>query len=99
MNWTMPYPWRARSDSVRRINMSSEPGKESFFCAFRPIPRILSLRRRYCASQVQVRESSPQDDFLGAHGRRMRIAFKVALGHQVKAFEKDRNSQQSARTF
>src|SRR5438045_2698387 len=54
MNWTMPYPWRSRSDSVRRINMSSEPGNESFFCALRPIPRILSLRRRDYASQVQI---------------------------------------------
>src|SRR3989475_8927181 len=44
MKWTMPYPWRSRRDSVRRINMSSEPGNESFFCALRPIPRILSLR-------------------------------------------------------
>src|SRR5512146_2306389 len=56
MNWTMPYPWRSRSDSVRRINMSSEPGNESFFCALRPIPRILSLRRREDASQVQIGE-------------------------------------------
>src|SRR5579871_58981 len=40
----MPYPCRSRSDSVRRINMSSEPGNESFFCALRPIPRILSLQ-------------------------------------------------------
>src|SRR5580692_2630804 len=46
MNWTIPYPWRLRSESVRRINMSSEPGSESFFSALRPIPRILSLRRR-----------------------------------------------------
>lgn len=53
MNWTMPYPWRSRSDSVRRINMSSEPGSESFFCALRPIPRILSLVRRDNACQVQ----------------------------------------------
>src|SRR5690242_942767 len=45
MNWTMPYPWRSRRDRVRRINMSSEPGNESFFCALRPMPRILSLRR------------------------------------------------------
>src|SRR6516164_9471515 len=44
MNWTMPYPCRSRSDSVRRISMSSEPGNESFFCALRPIPRILSLK-------------------------------------------------------
>src|SRR6266699_7272563 len=58
MNWTMPYPWRSRSDSVRRINMSSEPGNESFFCALRPIPRILSLRRRDYASQVQIGEPS-----------------------------------------
>src|SRR6266513_5372878 len=54
MKWTMPYPWRSRRDSVRRINMSSEPGNESFFCALRPIPRILSLRRRDYASQVQI---------------------------------------------
>ena len=58
MNWTMPYPWRSRSDSVRRINMSSEPGNESFFCALRPIPRILSLQRQYYASQVQIGEPS-----------------------------------------
>src|SRR6266851_4653739 len=58
MNWTMPYPWRSRSDSVRRINMSSEPGNESFFCALRPIPRILSLPRRDYASQVQIGEPS-----------------------------------------
>src|SRR5438552_8683327 len=56
MNWTMPYPWTWRSDSVRRINMSSEPGNESFFCALRPIPRILSLRQRDYASQVQIGE-------------------------------------------
>lgn len=43
MNWTMPYPWRSRCDSVRRINMSSEPGNESFFFGLRPIPRILGL--------------------------------------------------------
>src|SRR5579871_1194182 len=53
MNWTMPYPWRSRSDSVRRISISSEPGNESFFCDLRPIPRILSLRRRGYASQVR----------------------------------------------
>src|SRR5215472_7547140 len=58
MNWTMPYPWRSRSDSVLRINMSSEPGNESFFCALRPIPRILSLRRRDPASQVPIDEAS-----------------------------------------
>jgi hypothetical protein len=52
----MPYPWRSRSDSVRRINMSSEPGKELFFCALRPILRILSLQRRDYASQVQIGE-------------------------------------------
>src|SRR5215471_2048094 len=58
MNWTIPYPWRSRRDRVRRINMSSEPGKESFFCALRPIPRILSLRRRDYASQVPIGEPS-----------------------------------------
>src|SRR5437762_13524891 len=58
----MPYPWTSRSDSVRRINMSSEPGNESFFCALRPIPRILSLRRRDYASQVQIGEPCAQDD-------------------------------------
>src|SRR2546422_6362483 len=62
MNWTMPYPWRSRSDSVRRINMSSEPGNESFFCALRPIPRILSLQRRDYASQVQIVKPRPRDD-------------------------------------
>src|SRR5689334_9972061 len=54
MNWTMPYPWRSRRDSVRRINMSSEPSSESFFCALRPIPRILSLRRQDYSSQAQI---------------------------------------------
>src|ERR1044072_880728 len=44
MKRTMPYPCRSRSDSVRRINMSSEPGNESFFCALRPIPRILRIQ-------------------------------------------------------
>src|SRR6266480_3850883 len=65
MNWTMPYPWRSRSDSVRRINMSSEPGNESFFCALRPIPRILSLRSQDYASQVQIGESSPRKTISG----------------------------------
>src|SRR5258705_11910251 len=67
MNWTMPYPWRSRSDSVRRINMSSEPGNESFFCALRPIPRILSLRRRDYPSQVQIGEPSRRKTISGAH--------------------------------
>src|ERR1044071_1554823 len=53
MNRTMPYPCRSRSDSVRRINMSSEPGNESFFCALRPIQRILSLQEFGHANQVQ----------------------------------------------
>src|SRR5947209_3571442 len=57
MNWTMPYPWRSRRDSVRRINMSSEPGNESFFCALRPIPRILSLCDEI--TRVKFRLSSP----------------------------------------
>ena len=64
MNWTMPYPWRSRRDSVRRINMSSEPGNESFVCALRPIPRILSLRRRDETNQVKICKTlAPQDDF------------------------------------
>jgi len=61
----MPYPWRSRSDSVRRINMSSEPGNESFLCALRPIPRILSLRRRDYASQVQIGEPSRRKKISG----------------------------------
>src|SRR5579859_3966975 len=65
MNWTMPYPCRSRSDSVRRINMSSEPGNESFFCALRPIPRILSLRRQDYASQVQIGEPSRRKKISG----------------------------------
>src|SRR5437660_3138916 len=74
MNWTMPYPWRSRSDSVRRINMSSEPGNESFFCALRPIPRILSLRWR--DARVKFRLASPRAArrSRGAHAHRMRIA-------------------------
>src|SRR5919109_3377710 len=67
MNWTMPYPWRSRRDSVRRINMSNEPGSESFFCALRPIPRILGLRRRDYASQVQIGEPRAARRFRGAH--------------------------------
>src|SRR5262249_5204362 len=54
-----------RRDSVRRINMSSEPGNESFFCALRPIPRILSLRRRDYASQVQIGEPSRRKTLSG----------------------------------
>src|ERR1022692_420860 len=65
MNWTMPYPWRSRRESVRRINMSSEPGNESFFCGLRPIPRILSLRRRDYASQVQIGEPSRRTTISG----------------------------------
>src|ERR1700731_2097891 len=61
----MPYPWRSRRDSVRRINMSSEPGNESFFCALRPIPRILSLRQRAYASQVQIGEPSRRKTISG----------------------------------
>src|SRR5690349_10727392 len=45
--------------------MSSEPGNESFFCALRPIPRILSLRWRIYASQVQIGESSPRKTISG----------------------------------
>src|SRR6266404_4320456 len=87
MNWTMPYPWRSRSDSVRRINMSSEPGNESFFCALRPIPRILSLRRRDYASQVQIGEPSRRKTIRGAHARRMRIAYA-----RVAAVDKEATS-------
>src|SRR5207248_148197 len=65
MNWTMPYPCRLRSDSVRRINMSSEPGNESFLCALRPIPRILSLRR--AITRVKFKAS-----FSRARPRRLR---------------------------
>src|SRR5437763_17223832 len=67
MNWTMPYPWRSRRDSVRRINMSSEPGNEWFFCALRPIPRILSLRLRDARLKFRLarRAFAPQDDFGG----------------------------------
>src|SRR5260370_28873287 len=45
--------------------MSSEPGNESFFCALRPIPRILSLRRRDYASQVQIGEPSRRKTISG----------------------------------
>src|SRR5260370_35121858 len=45
--------------------MSSDPGNESFFCALRPIPRILSLRRRDCASQVQIGEPSRRKTISG----------------------------------
>src|SRR3979490_2630122 len=83
MNWTMPYPWRSRSDSVRRINMSSEPGNESFFCAWRPIPRILSLRRRDYASQVQIGEPSRRKMVRGAHARGMRMARVAAVDQQA----------------
>jgi hypothetical protein len=53
MDWTVPYPCRSRRDSVRRINMSSEPGNESFFCALRPILRILSLQRQITRIKVK----------------------------------------------
>src|SRR6266852_1985268 len=83
MNWTMTYPWRSRRDSVRRINMSSEPGNESFFCALRPILRILSLRRRDYASQVQIGEPSRARRFRGAHAHRMRMARVAAVDQQA----------------
>src|SRR5712692_5948098 len=91
MNCTMPYPWRSRSDSVRRINMSSEPGNESFFCALRPIPRILSLRQRDYASQVQIGEPSRRRMVRGAHVRRMRIAMA-----RVAAVDKEATSDLNA---
>src|SRR5437762_5708564 len=62
MNWTIPYPWRLRRDSVRRINMSSEPGNESFFCALRPIPRILSLRDEITRVKFRLSSPRPRDD-------------------------------------
>jgi hypothetical protein len=61
----MPYPCRSRSDSVRRINMSSEPGKESFFCALRPIPRILSLQGEIMRVKFEVASPFPPSAFLG----------------------------------
>src|ERR1700693_2001989 len=69
MNWTMPYPWTSRSDSVRRINMASEPGNESFFCALRPIPRILGLgdestRVKSRLSSLAREMSLPSDNVL-----------------------------------
>ncbi|HSU33236.1 MAG TPA: hypothetical protein VLJ11_18565, partial [Bryobacteraceae bacterium] len=66
-----------------RINMSSEPGNESFFCALRPMPRILSLRRRDYASQVQVGEPSRRKVVQGAHARRMRMARVAAVDQQA----------------
>ena len=57
----------------RRINMSSEPGSESFFCSLRPIPRILSLQGRDCASQVQIGAPS-RGSWFGVLTRGMRIA-------------------------
>src|ERR1700756_1630517 len=65
MNWTMPYPWRSRRDSVRRINMSSEPGNESFFCAFRPIPRILSQYKEFLTygDEITPVKFNPQSFF------------------------------------
>ena len=54
--------------------MSSEPGNESFFCALRPIQRILSLRRSDYASQVPVDGASRRNTIRGAHALPMRIA-------------------------
>src|SRR5215471_9600920 len=85
MNWTMPYPWRSRRDSVRRINMSSEPGNESFFCALRPIPRILSLGDEI--TQVKFRLASPRAArWFGVLTRvRMRIAMARAAAVDQQA--------------
>src|SRR6516162_3009640 len=44
--------------AVRSINMSSEPGNESFFGALRSIPRILSLQRRDETNQVKIGKPS-----------------------------------------
>src|SRR4051794_40970658 len=82
MNWTMPYPWRSRRDSVRRINMSREPGNESFFCALRPIPRILSLQRRDDASQVQIPVESIRNALPGRGGRVCRRTGEPAAGQE-----------------
>jgi hypothetical protein len=87
MNWTMPYPWRSRRDSVRRINMSSEPGNESFFCALRPIPRILSLRRRDYASQVRLANLSKSSRKTAAvsNAPRREIASSFAVSGRASA--------------
>src|SRR5438046_2038467 len=84
MNWTMPYPWRSRRDSVRRINMSSEPGNESFFCALRPIPRILSLRGRDYARQVPIGEISRRKMVPGAESKGARASGRQAGGDPVE---------------
>src|SRR5579872_5682811 len=71
MNWAIPYPCRLRSDSVRRINMSSEPGSESFLCALRPILRILSLRHQTAHDQRRMRGRRGKD-ILAGHDQRGR---------------------------
>src|SRR6266496_5782787 len=45
--------------------MSSEPGNESFFCALRPMPRILSLRRRHETNQVKFCKPSRRKTISG----------------------------------
>src|SRR5947208_5848548 len=98
MNWTMPYPWRSRRDSVRRINMSSEPGNESFFCALRPIPRILSLRRRDYASQVQIVQPSllPLNRWAGIAGSRKggneMLEWLLPETHPIAILKKDHDT-------
>jgi hypothetical protein len=77
MNWTMPYPCRARSDSVRRINMSSEPGNESFFCALRPIPRILSLWDEITRVKFQIGEPSRRKTISGCSRAPGRMAMAL----------------------
>ena len=54
-------------------NMSSEPGNESFFCALRPTPRILSSQRLNYASQVQIGEPSSRKTISGCHAHQMRM--------------------------
>src|SRR6266851_1205540 len=93
----MPYPWRSRRDSVRSINMSSEPGNESFFCALRPILRILSLPPR--DSTEYQGGKMPAATLANSSAHRLGVArIGVNVCHRVKSGSAVRGTPRSRST-
>src|SRR5260370_40847254 len=94
----MPYPWRSRRDSVRSINMSSEPGNESFFCALRPILRILSLPPRDYSTEYQGGKM-PAATLANSSAHRLGVArIGVNVCHRVKSGSAVRGTPRSRST-
>src|SRR6185295_6231250 len=95
MNWTIPYPCRSRSDSVRRINMSNEPGNESFFCGLRPILRILSLQREI--TRIKFFQLSPESDPAALSPCRVRKSWLTPRGRIRGRHRRDDHDAQCER--